>query len=41
MFETNSREKFFRSFFLILTKFSCWEEDWTLGSNSMKFADIF
>ena len=28
---------FFRCFWLVLTKFSFWEEDWALGYNSMKF----
>ena len=28
---------FFSSSLLVLTKFSFWEEDWTLGYNSMKF----
>ena len=28
------------SFLLVLTKFSFWEEDWTLGYNSMKIWDL-
>ena len=28
---------FFRSFLLVLTKFSFWEEDWALGYHSMIF----
>ena len=49
IFETNSRfhvkkramEKaffvFFRSFLLVLTKFSFWQEDWALAYHSMTF----
>ena len=39
-----SKEKsgflFFMSFFLVLKKFTFWEEDWRLGYNSMKFWDF-
>ena len=34
---------FFKSFLLVLTKFSFWQEDWALGYHSMKcrhFPDI-
>ena len=30
----------FSNFLLVLTKFLFWEEDWTLGYNSMKFRDF-
>ena len=30
----------FSSFLLVLTKFLLWEEEWTLGYNSMKFQDF-
>ena len=30
----------FQEFFLILTKFSFWEEDWALGYDSIKFWDF-
>ena len=31
---------FFNSCLLVLTKFSFWKKDWTLGYNSMKFLDF-
>ena len=31
---------FFKGFLLVLTKFACWQEDWTLGYYSMNFPDI-
>ena len=41
MWNSALREKFnfyfFRSFLLVLTKFSFWKNDWALGYNSIKF----